>query len=148
MQKDGCCHDHPVDIFHGEQPPVIVEGLNAGSHLFRLIAAAAVDVGDGNQLRIGKLQHLLEQILSASADPNHAEAHTIIGSQHAGGRIRQKRCCSHGSLFHKPTTGVLPHVTLLRLQDVTRERHCYRFVLGPRFGRHRVTALANSEPCG
>jgi hypothetical protein len=63
VQKDGGCHDHPVDIFHGEQSPVSVEGLNAGNHLFRLVAAATLNVGDGNQLRVGKLQNLLEKIL-------------------------------------------------------------------------------------
>jgi hypothetical protein len=55
VQKDGGCHDHPVDIFHGEQSLVIVEGLNAGNHRFRLVAAATVNVGDGNQLGVGKL---------------------------------------------------------------------------------------------
>ena len=84
MKRAG--YDHTVKIFHVEQAPVIIEGLNAGRHLPGLVSPPRVDVGDSDQLRIRNRQNLLEQILTAAADSNHPNAHTIVRAQHSGCR--------------------------------------------------------------
>ena len=49
----GAGHDDGVDIFHVEQAAIVVEGLNVGNLAFRLVAAAAVDVGHGYEFDVG-----------------------------------------------------------------------------------------------
>ena len=52
--------DHAIYIFHVEQAPVIIEGLNAGRHLPGLVSPPRVDVGDSDHLRVRNRQNLLE----------------------------------------------------------------------------------------
>ena len=52
--------DDRVDVLAIEQPPMIVERIDAGCELFRLAVAAGVNVGDGDELRVLDLEHLLE----------------------------------------------------------------------------------------
>ena len=107
VQRAG--HDDGVDIFHVEQPAMIVECLNAGNFALRLVAAAAVDVGHGHEFHTLHRTNLAQQIVAAIADADHADANAVVRAQHGGSWIRQDSGRSQRSLFHKSAPGLIVH---------------------------------------
>ena len=62
---------------------MIVGRLNARDSVFRLIATAAVDVRHRHYLDAVHGKNLPQQIISAIAHANHANANAVVRSQHA-----------------------------------------------------------------
>src|SRR6266567_5386071 len=92
-------YDHSVNVLHVEQAAVIVEGLNAGQFVLRLVAAATVDVGHGHDFHVVDRTNLPQQVISAIAHTNHADPDAVVRSQHGGGWICQHCGCSHRGLL-------------------------------------------------
>ena len=103
-------YDDRVDVFHVEQPPVIVKGLNAGRHLLGFVPASRVNVGDGDELSARNSEHLFEQFLSASTHTNHPHAHAIIGADHSRGWIGRQSCRADRRLSYEFASRVVCHV--------------------------------------
>ena len=74
--------DHGVEVFHVEQAPVISHRGDVGKAPADFVVAPVIDVGDGDELRVRvlQLQELAEQLLSACASPDDAEADAVVGA--------------------------------------------------------------------
>ena len=73
--------DHGIDILYLQQAARIVERLNGGHSVFRLIAAAAVDIRHRNDLDAVHGKNLTQQIISTITHANHADANAVVGPQ-------------------------------------------------------------------
>ncbi len=101
--------NHAINIFHIQQPPMIIQSLNSGSQLPGLVMTPRVDVGDGHQLGIRQFQNLLQQLLPTPTNTNHADTNAVVRSQHARRWIGQQRRRGQSRLLHKLTPAVVSH---------------------------------------
>ncbi len=114
MQRTG--HDDGINVVHVEQAAVIVKGLNARNLAFRLVAAAAVNIGHGHEFHAVNPANLPQQIVAAIPHADHADADAVVRPQHGRRRIRQNRGCTQGRLLQKSAPplvkfGLLSHVS-------------------------------------
>src|SRR5713101_85314 len=94
--------DHRIDVLQVQQPSMVSESLHGGGELFRFSMSPVVDIGNGDELDIPELQRIAHVFLPTTAEANGAEAHAVVGSEHAVRRARQphsgaSQCC----LFHE-----------------------------------------------
>jgi hypothetical protein len=106
VQRAG--HNYSVNIFHIEQPPVIVKRLNAGDAALGLIAAPAINISHGNNFNVMHAENLPQQIIAAITHANHADANAVICPEHSRTRIRQ-HCRSDRRLLQKCTSRLICH---------------------------------------
>ena len=104
VNVQGAGHDYGIDVFLIEQLTMIVVGANVRRHRLRFSMPSCVDVGDCDQFGIGNGDNLFQQLLAAAADPDHAHAHAVVGSQHAGRWIHHECSGTDCGLFQKVTS--------------------------------------------
>src|SRR5258708_32293441 len=103
---------------------MIVKSLNTGDLFFRLIAAAAVDVGHGHEIDARDRANLPEQIVAAIAHADHAHPDAVVCAQHGGSWIRQHGSRSHRGLLQKSAPALVKrkdvgHSSLLVNPEIT-----------------------------
>src|SRR5579883_1625825 len=101
--------DDSIDVFAIEQASIIIERIDAGCQLFRFVSAAGVDVSNGDKLRVWYLLHLFEKFLTASADADHPDTHTIVSAKNVGRKSHQGSG-SKSSLFHEFASSAVGHL--------------------------------------
>src|SRR5947209_2289771 len=108
MQRTG--NDDRIKISF-KHAAMIVEGAHTRNELFRFVARTRIDVGYSYQLRVGYCEQLLKQIVPATAQADHADPHTVVGSKHSGGRSCKQRCTSGRARFlDELTSRIVRHI--------------------------------------
>ena len=107
VQRAG--YNDGVNILPIKQTAVIIKGLNAGRHLFGFLAAARVNVGNGDELCARNSQDLFEQFLPASTHTDHSHTHAVICAEHSRRWVDEHRHATQGAPFYEITPGVVRH---------------------------------------
>ena len=83
MNVQGTSDDHSINIFLLEQTAVVIVRLDVRNHGFRFGEAARINVGHCDQVDIRYGDNLFQQLVTPPADTNHADAHAVVGAEHA-----------------------------------------------------------------
>ena len=75
--------EHRVDVLEIEQPAVVAERARGRRHAPYLVVAARVHVGNGDELHVGELQRLRQQVLAARAATDQSQPQAVVGAEYA-----------------------------------------------------------------
>src|SRR6266568_4512188 len=89
--------DDRVKVLHIEQASMIRQRFDSGREVTRLLLAARVDIGRGNEFDVRNVEKRAHEFLAACARPDDSQPHAIVCSQHASAPIcesdRRRRSC-------------------------------------------------------